>query len=146
MRSFLFSFSLLIFGITLNAQKLHVVSKNETLYSLSKKYNISIKKLIDINPECNSGLRQGMNLVIPIQYENIDTVVYSMHRVRPLESFYSIKNKFGVSQEDLLKLNPQLNEGFRAGKYIKIPKLDELSFVTEEIKDSYNEYNFKKKW
>mgnify|MGYP001224837426 FL=1 len=64
-----------------------------------------------------------MNLVIPIQYENIDTVVYSMHRVRPLESFYSIKNKFGVSQEDLLKLNPQLNEGFRAGKYIKIPKI-----------------------
>ena len=148
MRSFLFLFTLLIFSITSNAQKLHVVSKNETLYSLSKKYNISIKKLIDINPECNSGLRQGMNLVIPIQYENIDTVVYSMHRVRPLESFYSIKNKFGVSQQDLLKLNPQLNDGFRAGKYIKIPKLDEPSFVTEEIKDNtkdnYNEYNFKK--
>ena len=51
-----------------------------------------------------------MSIVIPIIHETIDTVVYIMHKVKPLESFYSIKNKYGVNEKDLLDFNPQLTK------------------------------------
>ena len=79
-----------------------------------------------------------MSIVIPIIHETIDTVVYLMHKVKPLESFYSIKNKFGVNEKDLLDFNPQLTKGFRPGEYIKIPQFEEVD-VTEKIELLANE-------
>lgn len=115
------------------AQQTHDVQNGETLYSVSKKYGVSISDIVKANPNTNRGLRQGMNIVIPIIHESIDTVAYLMHKVKPLESFYSIKNKYGVSQDVLLEFNPQLSEGFRAGTYIKVPQFDEND-VTEQLK------------
>ena len=43
----------------------HVVSKGETIYGISKKYNISIEKLYELNPELKSnGLKAGQVLLI----------------------------------------------------------------------------------
>lgn len=120
------------FGLACIAQQTHEVERGETLYSVSKKYGVSISDLVKANPDANRGLRNGMSIVIPIIHESIDTVMYSMHKVRPLESFYSIKNKFGISEEVLLEFNPELSEGFRAGTFIKIPQFDEPD-VSEEI-------------
>lgn len=122
----------LFIGLVCVAQQTHEVDRGETLYSVSKKYGVSISDLVKANPDANRGLRNGMSIVIPIIHESIDTVVYSMHKVRPLESFYSIKNKFGISEEVLLEFNPQLVEGFRAGTYIKIPQFEEVD-VSEAI-------------
>ena len=120
-------------SFTINAQETHDVSKGETLYSVSKKYGVTISDIVKANPNTQRGLRDGMSIVIPILHETIDTVVYFMHKVKPLESFYSIKNRFGVSEKDLIAFNPQLVEGFRSGEYIKIPQF-EVADVTEKIK------------
>ena len=114
------------------AQETHEVKNGETLYSVSKQYNISTSEIIKANPSAKRGLRKGMSIVIPILHESIDTVVYIMHPVRPLESFYSIKNKFGISEDILLEFNPQLSEGFRSGMLIKIPQFEEID-VTEKL-------------
>ena len=118
------------FGI--NAQEIHEVKRGETLYSVSKKYGVTISDIVKANPKAERGLRNGMSIVIPIIHETIDTVVYIMHKVKPLESFYSIKNKYGVNEKDLLDFNPQLTQGFESGEYIKIPQFEEVD-VTEKI-------------
>jgi peptidoglycan endopeptidase LytF len=119
-------------GFISQAQESHKVERDETLFSVSKKYGIPISDIIKANPDANRGLREGMRIIIPTIHTSVDTVVYIMHKVRPLESFYSIKNKFGTEESLLLEFNPQLIEGFRAGTYIKIPQFDELD-VTAEI-------------
>jgi LysM repeat protein len=119
-------------SFVVNAQETHDVKMGETLYSVSKQYGVSISDIVKANPNTKRGLRKGMSIVIPIIHETIDTVVYIMHRVRPLESFYSIKNKYGIGESELLEFNPQLSEGFRAGEYIKVPQHDEVD-VTESI-------------
>ena len=43
----------------------HVVEKGETLYGLSKKYNVSQDDLIALNPGIASGLKKGQVIVIP---------------------------------------------------------------------------------
>ncbi len=114
------------------AQETHDVKRGETLYSVSKQYGISISEIVKANPSAKRGLKRGMNIVIPIIHESIDTIVYIMHDVRPLESFYSIKNKYGVSEEVLLEFNPFLSDGFRSGIRIKIPQFEDVD-VSEEI-------------
>ncbi len=122
----------------LNAQEIHEVKHGETLYSVSKKYGVTIGDIVKANPKAERGLRNGMSIVIPIFHETIDTVVYVMHKIKPLESFYSIKNKYGVNEKDLLYFNPQLTQGFRSGEYIKIPQFQEYD-VTEKIELLENE-------
>ena len=136
-------FTTLIFCLTCifasQAQETHDVKRGETLYSVSKQYDVSISEIVKANPSAKRGLRKGMSIVIPIIHETIDTVVYIMHTVRPLESFYSIKNKFGVSEKTLLEFNPILVEGFRSGMKIKIPQFDEVDVSEELIIDEKEE-------
>ena len=127
--SLLFSICL---SFVINAQQTHDVKAGETLYSVSKKYGVTIRDIVKANPITNRGLRDGMNIVIPIIHESIDTIAYVMHKVKPLESFYSIKNKYGTSEEELMAFNPDLAEGFRAGTFIKIPQFEEID-ATEEL-------------
>ena len=122
----------------LNAQEIHEVKHGETLYSVSKKYGVTISDIVKANPKAERGLRNGMSIVIPIFHKTIDTVDYLMHKVKPLESFYSIKNKYGVNEKDLLYFNPQLSQGFRSGEYIKIPQFQEVD-VTEKLELLENE-------
>ena len=42
----------------------HVVQRKETLYAISKKYNIAIHDLIALNPELKDGLKAGSTIII----------------------------------------------------------------------------------
>lgn len=145
MYKYIFCYFLLsiYFSFDVFGQQTHDVERGETLYSVSKKYTVTISDLIKANPKAKRGLREGMSIVIPIIHDSIDTVVYILHKVRPLESFYSIKNKYGIEQKELIDFNPQLEYGFRAGTFIKIPQHDEID-VTEklELKEQDAEVNF----
>lgn len=44
----------------------HIVEKEQTLYSISKKYNISIESIKKLNPEAENGIRLGQELTIPV--------------------------------------------------------------------------------
>ena len=44
---------------------LHKVEKKETLYAISKKYQVSIDEIINYNPDVKAGLKAGMTIKIP---------------------------------------------------------------------------------
>lgn len=50
---------------TLSETSTYKVKKKETLYGLSKKFNISIDDLIKLNPELKDGLRKGQVIKVP---------------------------------------------------------------------------------
>lgn len=43
----------------------HTVKAKETLYSISKQYNVAIEDIAKVNPNLSDGLKKGMTLVIP---------------------------------------------------------------------------------
>lgn len=129
MRKSLFSFLFFVLSVSaLSAQNIHEVQKGETLYALSKKYGIEISTIISKNPHAEYGLKEGMKIVID---ESVlrdsetrvggEKIKYIEHKIRPFETFYSLKNKYELDREDILKLNPELETSFRAGEVIKIP-------------------------
>ena len=69
-----------------------------------------------------------MSIVIPIIHETIDTVIYIMHKVKPLESFYSIKNKYG-NEKDLLDFNPHQSKDSDQVNILKYLSLKKLTLL-----------------
>ncbi len=113
--------------LSVSAQSLHKVKMGETLYSVSKKYGITIAELIEANDEADHGLKTGMELVIPQSGLQSDTVETFDYKLKVLESFYSIKKKFDVDRDELIQYNPELVKGFRSGRTIQIPKRETIS-------------------
>ncbi|MEC4003905.1 LysM peptidoglycan-binding domain-containing protein [Flavobacterium sp. SUN052] len=124
----------------------HLVAKKETIYSISKKYGITMETLCELNPELKTGnLRTGSKLKIAAtentisdkkeydnevkndaSIENKSEVVASnvdvVHKVAPKETLFGISKQFGVSISELLKLNPSIATGLKVGDMLIISK------------------------
>ena len=110
----------------------HKVEKKQTLYSLSRQYEVAQEDIIRYNPQAAAGLREGEILQIPKPediyiekktekaQEDI-SVKYLIHKVELKETLYSISKKYEVKQEDIKKLNPELGDILSLDYDLKIP-------------------------
>jgi len=124
--------------------KTHTVLPKETVYALTKKYNISKADLIKLNPEFpelkNNKLSIGQ--ILNVEAKEIKTLVsieddlkdYVTHTVKPKETVYGLTRFYNISKEELVNLNPDLPEikenNLSIGQVLRIRSLNEN--ITEE--------------
>ncbi len=60
-------------------------------------------------------------ITISTEKVNIGGNIYLVHKVEPGQTIYSLCRAYKVEYDELLKANPQLKEGLKAGKIIYIP-------------------------
>ncbi len=136
--------------ITSGDYHIHKVEAGQTAYSISKQYHISLDSLYILNPGADEGLRLGQLLKLPLnraQYSTQNLIKnaqpkeelasdnsreegaitdtsggFFLYQLKTGDSYYSLKNRFNVSSEELMSLNPELKEGLNVDKYIIIPK------------------------
>ena len=123
----------------------HRVASGETLFSLSKRYNIAEDEILHLNPDAVN-LKAGQVLRIPQKNNHTLTAVaapkaefsgkYFEHIIESGETLWGTTRRFGVSEEGLKALNPILNTGFPAGAVIKIPLKEE---ETAQANPIYND-------
>ena len=107
--------------------KEHVVLPKETLYGISRKYNITIADLQRLNPRLET-LKPGM--VLKVKNGNTEKVVdvagslFKYYQVKPQETLFSLTRRFGISKDSLLTLNPALADGLKSGMVLKIPNIE----------------------
>ncbi|NRT16540.1 LysM repeat protein [Flavobacterium sp. 28A] len=134
----------------------HDVLPKETKYSIARQYGVTIQQIEQRNPEVVDNLPIGYKLLIKgnpsqtinevkaVAKEEItdlknaaiakDTVVsYIAYEVQPKETLYSLSKMFDISQEELIKLNPELNNGVDIGMLLKVPS--KIAAVTQEKKE-----------
>ena len=130
----LFFFFFLILGFLSFSQTtpdrfiVHKVKKKETLYSLSKIYNISIETIKEYNPLIDKiGLKRKMKLQIPIfknkpSIEDKPVLVnYKRHVVKPKETKWRLAYEYGLKISELEKINPEIVSGLKIGQQILLP-------------------------
>jgi LysM repeat protein/ABC-type branched-subunit amino acid transport system substrate-binding protein len=106
--------------------RVHTVVSGETLYSISKKYEVSVGEILLHNPDANQ-LKAGSRLMIPAKKDEVredvseSTDNFIVHTIVSGESIYGITKKYKVTEAELLALNPSLKTGFQTGKQIRIP-------------------------
>ncbi len=80
----------------------YTVLPNDTLYSISNKYNTTVDSLKKLNGLSNNNLSTGQQLKVPVVSNETDDLIYI---VKVGDTLYSISNKYGVSVENIKKLN-----------------------------------------
>ena len=110
------------------AKHIHNVKPGETVYGISKTYNITIDELIAANPALEHGLKSGTDIVIPTKPNQ------KLHTIQKGETLYRIALNNSVTIEDLMNANPGISpSNFKAGETIIIPEQDE-NLVKEKNK------------
>jgi LysM repeat protein len=117
--------------------KEHVVLPKETLYGISRKYNITIPELQRLNPGMEE-LQPGM--VVKVKNGNVEKVIevegelFQYYLVQPRETLFTLTRRFGISRDSLVTLNPALAEGLKSGMVLKIPnkEVPEYEAYSEE--------------
>lgn len=122
--------------------KTHKTKRKETLYGLSKKYDITEDEIKKYNTFLYANpLLKGDKLQIPLYKvtevveENKGTKLY---KVLPKEGKWRIAYKFGITIEELEALNPDMGEVLKDGQEINVPNIggDE----EKEVDEKYSYY------
>lgn len=95
------------------------VKPNETLFSLSHKLQITQDEMIKYNPSISNGIEAGMKLYFPVA-ELGTAGATTIHKVKKGETLYSISNKYHISIDQLLILNPSAQDGLKEGQELNI--------------------------
>lgn len=121
---------------------LYLVKKQETLYSISRQYNVTVDDIINANPGFD-GLKEGMEIRIPKKKSTEKPVVTEVPKEKSIqtesnpdeviaktgETLYSIGRAHNVTVDDLIDLNPQLSGGLKPGMVLKLRKTDTRNAV-----------------
>ena len=95
------------------------VEKGKTLYGISKQFNIPQDTLIAVNPELKDGVKTGKVLRIPVGFLKNESApaqaTATEHIVQPKETVFGISSKYGLTIEELTKLNPEIDKGLQPG-------------------------------
>lgn len=105
---------------------IHIVGQGETLYSISKAYNVSQIEIAMENPDIYLGLQVDQALKIPIKDQEIlssdEDENYIYHIVRRKETLFGLAKKYQISMQDIIAANPEVEEGLKTNQVVLIPK------------------------
>ena len=130
----------------------YIIQSKDNYYQISKQFGISQQELFALNPGLEEkGLKPGEAIKIKksanntseqvnskatvdsgndnsskgsTQTENSSTEEYVTYTVLQGDTVFSIVNKFGITIDELIALNPELASGLKTGMVLKIKKLD----------------------
>lgn len=129
---------------------LHKVEPKETYYSLSRKYNVPPKSIMDFNK--NMPLAIGATVKIPTQQDfsarptvfggNNNSTAHtgdkreSTHVVQSKETLYSIASKYNMRVDDLKLLNNLKTNNLAIGQTLKVLVNDAVSLTPEVVRNN----------
>ena len=123
--------------------KVHRVKKKETLYSIAKKYNVTVEAIKDNNQQLYEAPLQFKDKIYIPKFKMRTVVVtpkaLRAYRVQPKEGKWRIAYKFGISILELEALNPNMGPDLELGQTLFVPNIEaaEEQTVTEPGFDFY---------
>lgn len=145
----------------------HIIEPKETKYGISKKFGMTIQELERLNPQIVSDFPIGFKLVVSGNAINqavsetvkptVETAKPTVEKataatsstkkyleeyvVKPKETIESIANDYGMSEQELISLNPELKKGVKLGMILRVPKGQRKEPVKKEQGNLLNSIN-----
>ncbi len=124
-----------ILGFNSNTKNVHKVQVKETLYSISKKYNVSIESLKKWNNLKDNSLNEGQKLIVGLDtFSGVEKQNPNTHKVVKGETLYSISKQFGLTISILKKWNNiKEGSGISIGQILIVGKKRSPSINSQQI-------------
>ena len=143
-------------AVTINQQvtfKIHKVRRKETLYSISRRYDITVDDIKRYNKELYSReLKKGERIRIPkflkpaVADAASDSIPEGVEKyiVKPSQGKWRIAYEHGITVNELEQLNPELGDDLKVGQELWVP-IRPLEERKEIIDSLYNYYKVKQR-
>jgi peptidoglycan endopeptidase LytF len=139
-----------LIGISsLSAQKTHTVEKGDNPYNIAKRYGITVDDLVKLNPNSkdgkvsigdvlflNSSAKNSNSLTSKIEPKTtVSSTQLGKIFLKPKQTIYGITKQYQISENDLRKLNPDLDSNMKIGDQVNLPldKIKKYANSTSEI-------------
>jgi LysM repeat protein len=99
---------------------IHRVDERETLYGISKRYNVTVSQILEVNSSADAGLDIGQILKVPYVPKPKPVQGVVVHRVAEKETLYSISRLYNVSVDELKKWNNLSDNALALGQALQI--------------------------
>lgn len=125
---------------------LYKVVSGDSLYSIAKKYGITMQEIMDFNNLGSTILTVGQVLKIPVAYEEeIPSTSEVTYTVKSGDNLYSIARKNNVTVSDLMNYNNLTSNLLSIGQVIRIPS-NTSSSTTYTVKNGDTLYSIARKY
>ncbi len=119
----------------------YIVVSGDSLYSIAKKYNVTVDQIKNANNLESNLLSVGQKLLIPtgeatIEKEETPSVGGINYVVQKGDNLYSIANKYGITIEQLKNANNLTTNLLQVGQILLIPGTTNYATYTVEKGDS----------
>ena len=135
----------------------YTVQVGDSLYSIAKKFNTTVAKILQDNALSNDVLSVGQNLKIRLMDSAVEecfgelyvpsidsSLTFLEYKVVKGDSLYQIAKKFQVSVDEIMKTNNLNNINLTIGQVLKIPKKENISSYIVQKGDTL--YSISKKF
>lgn len=101
----------------------YIVKKNDTLYGIANQFKTTVDEIKRLNKLTGNTLYIGQELLIPSQNNNNDNddENYEIYVVKKGDSLWLIANNYGISVDELVKINNLSNLTLQIGDKLKVP-------------------------
>lgn len=96
----------------------YIVKSGDSLYSIAKKFNVSVDELKRVNNKTSNLLSIGEKLIVP----NVSNMNYVTHIVIPGDTLYSIARMYNTTVNAIREANNLNNTILSIGMALKIPR------------------------
>lgn len=146
---------LLLFISTANANTSHTVKKGDTIYKISKKFNVTESEIKKVNNLKSNKLNIGMKLTIPEknslksnknpsdEASQRNTEEAKTYIVKKGDNIWRLAKKFNISAEELKEINELEGNSLKAGQKLYISKKADASSTEDIIKALHVNYERK---
>ena len=118
-----------------NNMFMYTVESGDTLYSISRKYNVPVDEIIKLNYLTDTNIKPGQVIRIPEFYfdmDNMNLPNYINYIVQKGDTIYSIARKNNISIDTLRKDNALSTDILQIGQIIRIRLSDGQTIEVEE--------------
>ncbi len=99
----------------------HTVAKGDTLYSLAKKYGVTVDEIRSANSMSGNDLYAGQKLTIPVKTQPRQ-ITYESYTVKAGDTLYSIARRHEISVEELREINGLSSSSvLKTAQKLKVP-------------------------
>ena len=115
---------------------LHTVQPKETLYSISRKYNLKVAVLKDLNKLTTDSIQIGQQLIVNQHqsgFKRSSNIKTGIHVVEEQETLYGIARKYNITVDELIALNQLADLNARVGQELIILQ-NQKAAPKEEVK------------
>lgn len=115
----------------------YTVKSGDSLWSISRKFGVSVDELKKVNNLSSNLLKIGQNLIIPGKKNNTSSNEYV---VKKGDTLYGIANKYNISVDNLKSYNNLSTDSLSIGQIIKIPdnKVNSNEYVVKSGDSLYS--------